>query len=291
MESAKFGRKYFLSVVDLRTGEKTVKAVGLPFTTKFSINRTWGTMAGHGTIQIYNLNKDTRSFMRKDQTDLGQTHLVSILAGYENELSTLMEGYLQLGYSVRQGVDYITTLNISDLGNAFMNATFSGTFREGTSIGTIVKALAKALDEYGIKTGVISKDFSTKSKRGTSLTGKAVDLINELTGGQFFVDKGVINVLSDDQYIDGEVLLINSRYGLLGKPRREGQNVVLNMILEPRAFVGQRAVIKLENNDDDYNGNYYVRSVSHNGTISEVIGESVTTELYLTQNKFGRLAT
>lgn len=290
MESDKFQRQYFINVVDLKTGKAITKTIGLPFTCKFALNRTWGKMAGSGTIQIYNLNKDTRSFLRKDSTDLGGTHWVSITAGYGTEVSTLMEGNLQVGFSVRQGVDYITTLNIADLSDAFRNATFSQSFKQGTSVGTIIKNIALGLKEYGIKTGVISRTVSGRSKRGTSLTGKAVDLLDELVGGQFFVDNGVLNVVSDDEYIDGFVLLINSKFGLIGKPRREGQNIVITLILEPRAYVGQRAIIKLENDDDDYNGNYYVRSITHTGTISETIGESATTEIYLTPNKFGRKA-
>lgn len=290
MESKRFGRQYFITVVDTNTGKVLTKSIGMPFTCKFALNRTWGKMAGNGTIQIYNLNKDTRSFLRKDSTDLITKRLVSITAGYGTEVSTLMEGGLQVGSSVRNGTDYITTLNISDFTDAYRNATLSQAFREGTSVGTIIRTIAKSLKEYGIKVGVISRSFSGRSKRGTSLTGKAVDLLDELVGGKFFVDNGVLNVVADDEYIDGSILLVNSKFGLIGKPRREGQNIIINLILEPRAYVGQRAIIKIENDDDDFNGNYYVRSISHTGTISEAVGESATTELYLTPNKFGRKA-
>lgn len=290
MESNKFNREFYITVVELKTGAAVTKTIGLPLTTKFQINRNWGKQAGNASIQIFNLNKDTRSFLRKDMNDLGATHWVSFTAGYGTEVSTLIEGALQLGFSVRQGVDYITTLNISDMTDAFMNATFSNAFKSGTSLGTIIKNIAKGLEEYGIKTGVISRSVTGRSKRGTSLTGKAIDLLDELVGGQYFVDNGVLNVLADDEYIDGEKLLVSSKYGLLGKPRREGQNVVITMLLEPRAYVGQQTIIKLENDGDDYNGTYFVRSVSHNGTISAAVGETATTELYLTPNKFGRKA-
>lgn len=290
MESAKFDRKFYITVVELKTGNAITKTIGLPLTTKFSIMRTWGKQAGTASIQIFNLNKDTRSFLRKDLTDLGGTHLVSFTAGYGTEVSTIFEGLLQHGFSVRQGVDYITTLNVSDLSDAFTNATFSNAFKSGTTVGTIVKNIAKSMEQYGIKLGVVSRTISGKSKRGTSLTGKAIDLLDELVGGQYFVDNGVLNVLADDEYIDGEVLLVNSIYGLIGKPRREGQNIVITMLLEPRAYVGQRTIIKLTNDSDDFNGTYYVRSVSHTGTISEAVGDTAMTELYLTPNKFGRKA-
>lgn len=290
MESNKFGRQYFISVVELSTGKSITKTIGLPFTCKFALNRTWGKMAGNGTIQIYNLNKDTRSFLRKDSTSLGATHWVSISAGYGTEVSTLMEGGLQVGSSVRNGVDYITTLQIADLTDAYRNATFSQAFKQGTSVGTIIKTIAKGLEEYGIKLGVVSRTITGKSKRGTSLSGKAIDILDEMVGGQYFVDNGVLNVVSDDEYLDGFTLLVNSRYGLLGKPRREGQNIVISLILEPRAYVGQKAIIKIENDDDDYNGTYFIRSITHTGTISETVGESATTELYLTPNKFGKKA-
>lgn len=290
MESDKFGRQFYLTVLELKTGNSITKTIGLPLTTKFSITRTWGKQAGSASIQIYNLNKDSRSFLRRDLTDLYATHLVSFTAGYGTEVSTLFEGLLQHGFSVRQGVDYITTLNVSDLTDAYMNATFSNSFKAGTTVGTIVKNIAKSLEQYGIKLGTISRSISGKSKRGSSLTGKAIDLLDELVGGQYFVDNGVLNVLTDDEYIDGEVLLVNSVYGLIGKPRREGQNIVVTMLLEPRAYVGQQAIIKLNNDSDDFNGTYFVRSVSHTGTISDAIGDTAYTELYLTPNKFGRKA-
>lgn len=288
MESSKFGRQYFLTALNTETNQTTVKAIGLPFTTKFAINRTWGITAGNGTIQIYNLNKDTRSFLRKDSTDITYHIWVSLTAGYGSEVSTLIEGWLQLGFSSRQGVDYITTLQVSDLSSAYKNATFSSVFRDNTTVGTVIRTLAKAMEEYGIKLGKVSTDFSGKLKRGNSLSGRAVDLLNEQVGGQFVVNNGVLNVMADDQYIEGEILQINSKYGLLGKPRREGQNVVLSLLLESRAYVGQRVIIALENDEDDFNGNYITRSLSHNGTISETIGETATTELFLTMNKFAR---
>lgn len=288
MESNKFGREFYISVIDLKTKDKITKTIGLPLTTKFQINRTWGTSAGSATIQIYNLNKDTRAFLRKDLNDVGGRQLLSFTAGYGTEVSTIFEGIVQHGYSTRQGVDFITTLTVSDMTNAWRNATFSNTFKEGTSATTIIMTIAKGLEQYGIKVGKISRQFSNKSKRGTSLTGKSIDLLNELTGGQFMVDNGVLNVITDDEYLYEDVLLVNSKYGLIGKPRRESQNVVITMLLEPKARVAQRAIIKLENDNDDFNGTYYIRSVSHAGTISAAIGESATTELYLTPFKFGK---
>lgn len=290
MEFNKFGRTYFVTVTDVAGLDKKTMTIGMPLTCKFSLNRNWGLVAGNGVIQLYNLNKDSRAFLRKDTTDLNTFRLVSITAGHLNEQATLMEGYLQSGSSVRQGTDYITTLNISDMTNAWRNATFSGSFKSNTFISTIIKNIAKSLEAYGIKTGTISRSINGKTKRGTSLTGKSVDLIDEITGGQFFVDNGVLNVLPDNEYIDGTILRVSNRYGLIGKPRREGQNVIITLLLEPRAYVGQQASVLIENDDDDFNGTYYVRSISHVGTISETIGETATTEIYLTPNKFGTAA-
>lgn len=284
MPAVKFGRNYILTIQDLLTGD--VKTIKPPFTMKFSINRSYGKAPNFGRVQIYNLNEDSRSFIRKDANDWGFKKTLILKAGYGDDLSVLLSGNVKLAFSERQGVNYITSADVSDAGAAFINSDFSGQFIKGTPQSSILATLAKSLSEYGVSTGVISPRFSTQAKRGMALSGNAMDLMDEITGGGMFIDNGILHCLKDDEYLAGQVLTVSSTYGMIGKPRRDGVNVVFNLIFEPKAYVMQK--VRIEIGDTDFDGDYVIRAIAHNGTISETVSETAETEITCTPARYAQ---
>lgn len=278
----KFDRNYVLTIKNMKTGD--TKVIGMPFTIRFSAFRTFGHAQNFGRIQVYNLNQDSRAFIRKDVNDFGFTHIAVLQAGYGSELSTIIKGSVTLAYSERQGVDYVTSIDISDIAMASRNSEVSISAKEGTSQRSIIESLAKSLAPHGVEVGKITRTINQRTFRGASYSGNAIDIIDELTGGSFFIDNGVLNVLADDEYIKGYQLNVGSSTGLIGKPRIDGINVVFSMIFEPRAYLGQK--VKINIGDKVFDGDYVIRSLTHQGTISDAVGEPLTTEITCTAGKY-----
>lgn len=274
----KFQRKFVLSVQDLNGS--TVKVIASPFTIRFNIRRAMFGAPSVSAIQIENLNPDTRSFLRKDSNDIGFKKSVTLLAGHSDKLSTMITGNLELGYSERQGTTVTTTIQVRDGGLAWLNSNFSGSFPAGSSQRSILGTLAKSLEAYGLKSGTISAEYNQKTKRGNQYSGNALDIMTELTGAGMFIDNGTVHAITDKEYIKGDILVVNSETGLTGYPRRDGLNVMFSIILEPRAYIGQRIRVDLKNKD--FNGDYIVREIVHSGIISETKNGECITELTCT---------
>lgn len=277
----KLQRNYAISIQDF--GSETVKTIRPPFTVKFSIQRSFFGSANAATIQIYNLNADTRSFIRKDITDPAFIKGIVFLGGYGDQLATLLRGNINVAWSERQETDYITTIQAFDGGAAFLNSNFVNQYFKGTSQFGLLLNMAQSLQQYGVEVGAISSTFNTPTKRGNAYSGNVLAIMNELSGGGMFVDNGKVNVLRDNEFIKGDILLINSRTGLIGTPRRENNNVTFNMLFEPRLYIAQK--IRIEIGNTEFDGDYIVRGISHNGTISETQGETAISSVTCTEEK------
>lgn len=271
----KLGRNYILTVQDL--GSNATITVALPFTLKFNINRgMWGSPSS-AILQIYNLNENTRSFIRKDENDFGFVKLVTLLGGYGDDLAVMLRGTVHKAYSEREGVDFVTSIEAFDGGAAFTNSYFSGQFKSGTKVNYMLKALAKSMEPYGVDVGAVSKAYSKTIKRGNSFSGLTMDLVSEISGGGAFVDNSKLHIMTDDEYLEGDYLTVNSSTGLLGTPVREWNNVRFTMLMESRAYLNQ--LVKVDIGKKEFDGQYKIRTITHSGTISETEGGSATTSI------------
>lgn len=271
----KLGRNYILTIQDLNSN--SVITITPPFTLKFNINRgMWGSPSS-AVLQVYNLNENTRSFIRKDENDWGFVKMVTLLAGYGNDLSTILRGTVHKAYSERSGVDFITNIEVFDGGAAFINSSFDGQFKSGTQVSYALKAIAKSLEPFGVDIGAVSKNYARTIKRGNTYSGNAMDLLSELSGGGAFIDNSKLHILTDSEYLDGDILSINSQNGLTGVPRREWNNVTFPMLLESRAYLNQLVIIDI--GKKEFDGQYKIRTINHSGTISETLGENATTTI------------
>ncbi|AFC22582.1 hypothetical protein phi1422_0062 [Bdellovibrio phage phi1422] len=279
----KFNRNFAISIQNFGTTD--VLNISPPFTLKFSINRSFFGSPNSARFEIYNLNEDSRSFIRKDYNDWAFIKGIVFAAGYGENLSVALRGNVNIGYSERRGTDWVTIIQAFDGGAGFLNSNISSSYTKGTSQGAILRNMAKSLEQYGISVGSISPRYDTQRiLRGNSYSGNALDIMSEISGGGMFVDNEVVNIMSDTEFIEGEILLVDSSTGLLGAPVREWNNVTFNMLFEPRAYIGQK--VRIEIGSREFDGDYVIRGLNHTGTISDSIGESCTTSIVCSEAKY-----
>lgn len=268
----KFNRNYELTVT-FENGTSVL--IRPPLTLDLDIIRNTLTSANTCSIRVYNLSEKNRNLIRKDVFDYGLRMQLQLKAGYGKNLPIIFEGTVSAAWSVREGVDYITTCECFDGGYAFTNAISSAQIPAGTSQRDGIVSLIDGLKVFGVQPGAIGAIDGTYT-RGAAFVGNTIDLLNQLTNGNFFIDNGKANVLSENEYIDGDVPFITATSGLLGTPVRQNTFLTFDMIFEPRLLIGQKIRLGSQTNKN-FNGFYKVNSIHHRGRISEGAGGSVIT--------------
>lgn len=308
----KFGRYYSLSVQDQNNEFLVIGPDDMgnpsPFTIEFDITRNILSAANICQIRIYNLSATNRQRILFNKMDWGNYKAVTLRAGYLP--SPLPKGYLPAPpiifsggitqcSSVREGVNFITTIECFDGGFAFTNGVTIDNFPPGTPDYVIYETLINSLPF--VQGGAVGH-FPNVSNKSTPMMGNTCNILTELLGpGGFYIDNGIGYVLGNSECLVGEIDTINSASGLLGTPVREQALLNFDMIFEPRIIVGQ--LINLESTTApnataipnavaaqgqpltapnaqsllNYNGPYKVISVKHKGMISAAIcGDAIT---------------
>jgi hypothetical protein len=274
MAPSKFGRNYILNI---QTINDTTLTIQLPFTVQFDITRNVLTSANVAQFRIYNLNANNRAQIRKNINDFGDNRVVQILAGYGNNLSLMFEGNITQAWSAREGVDFITQIECFDGGFAFSNSMSNTTFPAQTEMTTVAETLIGDLSSSGVKPGIIGS-FPGQLSRGNAYSGNTCQLLQQITGGRFYIDNGKAYALSDNECIAGPVTTINAASGLLNTPIREQTIITFDMLFEPKMIVGQQITLDSVTADSNINGEYKVISLKHRGMISDAVcGDAITT--------------
>lgn len=258
-----------------QSANKTLVTIQGPFTVEFAIERkNWG-FSNTSSFRIYNLSEETRSYMRKDFIDVQLNQKLSFEAGYGNELATVSFMSVSQAYSFRQGTEYITQINCNDGGYDVLNTKVDISFPAGLTILQQLKKIASLGKNF--KEGAISPTYAFgESSRGATYSLALDEAIQQLSGNAAFMDNEKLYILRENEYLDQDVLLINSSTGLLSTPIRYQFNIEFEMLFEPKLRPGALIRLETETGTQDMNNTVYVvQSVRHEGMISESVASSV----------------
>jgi hypothetical protein len=158
---------------------------------------------------------------------------------------------------------WVTKLTGED-GLSQFNYAYEKTFSKGTTIGTIVEDIAT---QSGIK-GSSKTKITTQLKKSRTFSGPPLQIIKSLQKTYGFVfdiqDEGTI-VRSNKYQVDKEFLIqMSYARGLLGEPRRQGDLVVIDTLINPA--IRPNSFIELESKArSDFNGKYSIQKVTTKG--------------------------
>lgn len=260
-----------LSVTD---GENT-KTVGYPLTIEFSIERNTFASANVGNFNIYNLSPSTRSakggLFFQDRFNTTNQKILTFKAGYKGNLITCFKGRIQEAYSKRQGTEVITSIQCLDLGvpTDYINATYeAGTPKKEAYLNIIQNLQGLSLGSIGSLDGVYQTPVTFE--------GKPLDVLNEITGGNTYIDNGVINTLMPNEALDIGVQILNADTGLIATPQRRNAEIIAEGIFNPSAYVGQLYEVQSQT-ASEFSGTFKLSGLVHSGTISGATAGARTT--------------
>lgn len=271
-------REYRLLVQDRdANGHPVDSAIEIknPITIRFSVNRNLFADVNSLDVDIYNLAPNTYNKLFYDYYSTDRDHIRTIVleAGYKGqELSTIFIGDMWSCYTSRQGSDIITRIH-AFMGLNAMQAQTDLTLSQ-ISRNQILRAAAK---DMALDIDIYSGE-DTQFTRPVSLSGNSMGIIQKYSGDNAFIDNNKIKVLENQDAIQGSVVLINDKAGLLGAPQRENALLTVKIIFEPRIVIGQ--IIEIQSRImAQFDGQYKVWGIRHEGTISDAVSGDCTTTL------------
>jgi len=277
----KFGLNYRLTI----QGPGVDLVIEMPFTVEFDISRNNYPSTNEAKIRVYNLSQKHRDQILFDQyvgqflpPDVPQILFVTLQAGYGPgpNWPVVFTGNIIRAYSVREGVNFITNIEAFDGGAAFGNARSTINYPSGTLQSSVIASLIADLAPYGVSQGAISASYDYKLTKGGAYSGNTIDLLRDLTHTNFFIDNLKANAILPTECLAGDILVIDSSFGLLNTPIKQETFIELDILFEPRLAIGSQ--VNLESSTaQTYNGIQQVSSIHHHGVISlAVSGEAVT---------------
>ncbi len=304
MAQTKFGRNYKLTV---EKNDGQLLELTLPYSIEFSLTRSGLGSTNVCQVRIHGLGPENRKQLRYDWSNYTRSKLLRLNAGYGDDMPLIFLGTVDQGYSYREGVDFVTTLQAQDGGYCASNSIIpknAGVFPAKTPMQTIYKTLMGYLNftEFGQIGDSFIYDNNGQLiiiQKSKSFTGNVVDNLNKLSGHALFIDNGRSYILTNDEHIkiQGEVPIISKDSGLLNTPLIQTKIVTTDMILEPSLFVGQLIRLKSEStsylnnitigdqSDNEVDNYYKISSITHSAIISPVIcGDAITTVQFYAVN-------
>jgi hypothetical protein len=206
------------------------------------------------------------------------------MAGYNGRNTIVFNGNLLEANSVRQGVNFVTTISAQDWSFVFSNVGTSG--QQTTSFGpyappTTYRQIITDMINLGfqgkVRLGAIGGGYDNPIQRTVSFNGLAADLLYNLTGGSFYIDCGIAYVLDQSEMLPAPaVTVIDADTGLLNTPVLQNQVLTFDMLFEPGIIPGQMLALQ-SLTDPQRNGTYKVVEIQHSCTISDAVcGDAVT---------------
>lgn len=275
--NAKYDRNYKLTLSGPSINGELV--IQRPFTIDFIVQRDSYSSVNRSTIRIFNLSEIHRNQIIHDQSNYSPFALlkVTLQAGYGDgpQWPVVFTGNANRAWSVREGVNFVTTIESFDGGDAFQNAVSNIQIPAGTVQKDVLEALLGDLIPYGVSIGAVS-DFEGTLAKGASYSGNTIDLVRHLSNGNLFIDNLRANVLKPGDVIAGETLLINAASGLLNTPVKQQQILILELLFEPRLAIGTQVNVQ-SSTAATYNGYHQVVGIEHRATISSAVcGDAIT---------------
>ncbi|MBQ0113349.1 MAG: hypothetical protein KBT03_09490 [Bacteroidales bacterium] len=280
---AKKNRIYRLTVgLQDAKGNPIDKAIIITNPIGISFNVTRGIYAQRQQldIDIYNLNDSNRRALFRDVFKNGANEannfLICVLeAGYEDSgMSVVFAGFVWSCYTKKNGVNAVTHIQANtNLGEQY--AAMNVTLKEGQTLTDIYEAAMRTCPYY--TTGKASIPDYTFI-RPVSIADNAFRILSTYTGKDVFVDLMKVYVLGQQEAVEGYVPKIDFETGLLGAPERQNGVLSVNVIFEPRIVVGQIIEIK-SSVAPEFNGQYKVFGITHQGEINDAGGGRLTTRL------------
>lgn len=254
LSTSRFGREYEL-IIKTNTGEAIV--IRNPIRIQFDAVKSVDSGLNSCRVRIYNLSKDKRKKLVKDDTDT-KTKLEFLLKAGYNKIETLFKGFILESFSEKSGADIVTTIVSMDGLVDAQGSYTSTTVKKGDAINVILKDMPNTTRARISERPVVN--------RAKVLVGNSLKLVeNNLKDDEtYYIDEGKLYIIKQNEVVSDIIPLVNASMGLLNTPIKKKYEVTLNTLLNPTIRIGCQ--VKLESiYAENLNGTYKVLTITYRG--------------------------
>ena len=254
LSTSRFGREYEL-IIKTNTGEAIV--IRNPIRIQFDSVKSVDAGLNSCRVRIYNLSKDKRKKLVKDDTDT-KTKLEFLLKAGYNKIETLFKGFILESFSEKSGADIVTTIVSMDGLVDAQGSYTSTTVKKGDAINVILKDMPNTTRARISERPVVN--------RAKVLVGNSLKLVeNNLKDDEtYYIDEGKLYIIKQNEVVSDIIPLVNASTGLLNTPIKKKYEVTFNTLLNPSIRIGCQ--VKLESiYAENLNGTYKVLTITYRG--------------------------
>lgn len=254
MNNDRFMRDYEL-IIKTNTGEAII--VRPPIRIQFDSIKSVDAGLNSCRVRIYNLSKDKRKKLIKEDTDTTTKMPFLLKAGY-NKIETIFKGFILESFSEKSGADIVTTTVAMDGLVDAQGSYTSTTVKKGDAINVILKDMTNTTRARISDRPVVS--------RAKVLVGNSLKLVeNNLKDDEtYYIDEGKLYIIKENEVVSDIIPLVNASTGLLKTPVKKKYEVTFNTLLNPSIRIGCQ--VKLESiYAENLNGTYKVLTITYRG--------------------------
>lgn len=217
---------------------------------KFGVLKTLTENPNTCEFTIYNMRKESRAAVQQNPL------FVRLEAGYGSELATIFEGDLVLAYSVHNGTDWETRVQVAEGDRAFRHSRVSKSFAAGASAKTAIAEVAKSMGLRMPTSIADAKALAGQFVSGVTLHGPSRDQMTKILkprGFDWSIQNNELQILAKNGVRPDQAIVISSKTGMvgvpeLGTPKEPGDPVTLKTktLLDTAIVPGGRVQMEAE---------------------------------------------
>lgn len=197
-------------------------------------------------IRIYNLSGRTVALMREEYDR------VVLQAGYDKAFGVIFDGTIkQFRVGKENATDTYIDLLAADGDLAYNFALVNKTLAAGWTHEEAIKAAIASMAEFGVQGGGFIDSGgllggTVPNPRGKVMFGLPRAILRNTVqnvGATWSINNGRVEVTSLDGYKPGDVVVLNSLTGLIGRAEQTQEGIKAKCLLNPRIDVGTRVRI------------------------------------------------
>ena len=248
-----FGRQWQLDVI---SDSETLSINNLRVA--FDIDKTINEKPNPATFRVWNLNRTHINQL------LSQEFKKLVLSVGYKELRTIYAGDITKVRIIRDGVDFILTIECADGYKAYTQARAETTLKAGASDEQIINEIQKTMQ--GVKVGAIDTPNQRKLPRGRVLCGDSREILNRVARNNqadWSIQDGNLIFLPKDKVLNDEAVLLSQETGMIGAPEQTDDGLELSCLLNPALQIG--GLVEVQSIIEHFNGEYKIIKLAHSG--------------------------
>lgn len=254
--------RQFGRVLELKIGNRKENIVINNLRVTFSIKKTLTSEPNTAEISVYNLNDSNRNLITGKQY-----HFLELSVCYkEDVLRLIFCGDILTVENKLTGQDIITTMRCGDGHRAYTEKTIIKTMQKGQKDSDF---LNEAVSSFGVQKGAIDLPHDRVLPRGKVMmcdTREAMHKIAINNNADWSIQDDQLVVIPKDKALaNNEGWVISRSTGMIGSPKKSNEGLEVTTLCNPHYRIG--SLVRVESKLTEYNGDYKVKSIEHNGDL------------------------